>query len=143
MRFALSSALSLVLLGFHAAACRLPELDTNTRTVLLKLMLSKLGSVREATVIGGPTALASAAIEVAKRRKYKRRIVGGFQDAAEMMVAVTFREDNNGAPEIRQAQSAGVSSCVTLPTRIVLPPALTSLLNVQPIIPVLVSEPTK
>jgi hypothetical protein len=112
------------------------------RTVLLKLVLSKSGGVREATVLRGPTALAPAAIEAAKRRKYKHRIVYSFPDAGEMIAAVTFREDNNGAPEIRQALPAGVSSCVH-PERIELPPWLNLLLSQQPPIPILASETRK
>jgi hypothetical protein len=142
MRFAFSAALFLVLLGSHAAACGLADLDSNTRTVLLRLVLSKSGGVREATLLGGPTALAPAAIEAAKRRKYKRRIVDSFPDEGEMMVAVTFREDNNGAPEIRQARPAGVSSCVH-PEALRMPPWLNLWLSEEPLIPVLVSETKK
>ena len=44
---------------------------------------------------------------------------------------------------LRLADLEQSRNALLTPVRIVLPPALTRLLNVQPIIPVLVSEPTK
>jgi hypothetical protein len=119
--------------------------DVEDRTVVLTLVLGRSGAVRDARVLTGPIMLRAAAIKAVREQNYKHRILAGSLSANEMMmVEVKFPQDK-GAPEIRQALSAGVSSCVTLPTavRIGLPPALTRLLNVPPIIPVLVSEPTK
>jgi hypothetical protein len=118
--------------------------DVENRTVVLTLVLSRSGAVRDARVLKGPVALRAAAIKAVREQNNKHRILTDSPGTNGMMVEVKFPQDQ-GAPEIRQAQSAGVSSCVTLltPVRIVLPPALTRLLNVQPIIPVLVSEPTK
>ncbi len=83
-------------------------------------------------------------IKAVRERNYKHRILAGSLGANEMMLEVKFPQDK-GAPEIRQAQPAGVWGCLPIPTavQILLPPELNSLFNVQPIIPVLASEPTK
>jgi hypothetical protein len=116
--------------------------EVEDRTVLLKLVLSKSGRVREATVLRGPAALAPAAIEAAKRGKYKHLIVYRSPDTGETMVAVTFREDNKGAPQIRQALAAGVSGCV-YPERVDPPPWLNLFLSERRPIPVLAPETKK
>jgi hypothetical protein len=118
--------------------------DVEDRTVLLTLVLSRSGAVRDARVLRGPIMLRAAAIKAVRERNYKHRILASSLSANEMMVEVKFPQ-NKSAPEIRQAQPAGVSGCVPIPTavRIVLLPELNSLFNVQPIIPVLASEPTK
>jgi hypothetical protein len=112
--------------------------NVEDRTVLLKLMVSKSGRVREATVLKGPTALVPAAVEAAKRRKYKHRTVVSSPDTGEMTVAVMFPKDNNGAPEIKQALSAGVSSCLHPDLSQIAPPSwLTLFLSERRPIPVL------
>jgi hypothetical protein len=117
--------------------------DLEDRTVLLTLVLSRSGAVRDARLLRGPIMLREAAIKAVRERNYKHRILGGSISANEIMVEVKFPQDK-GAPEIRQAQFAGVSSCVTGPMVVrVLPPELNRWFNVQPIIPVLASEPTK
>lgn len=75
----------------------------------MTLKLTKGGAVREASVLSGPETLRAPAIKAAKARKYKHRIT--WPDPREM-VEVKFPQDGNGAPEIRQAMPAGVSSCV-------------------------------
>jgi hypothetical protein len=133
-----------------ASATPAEEHERENRTVLLTLKLSKSGAVRDAKVIRGPTTLRAAAIKAAKAHKYKHRIT--WPDPREMMVEVKFPQDGNGAPEIRQALPAGVSSCLpagqptgyTLhPWSGVLPPSLNLLLRVQPIMPVLAPETEK
>ena len=118
--------------------------DVENRTVVLTLVLSRSGTVRDATVLRGPAALRAAAMKAVRKQNYKNNFLAGSFGANEVItVQVTFPQDQ-GEPQIRQILFAGVSGCVTGPpaTR-VLSPALTRLLIVQPIIPVLVSEPTK
>jgi len=120
--------------------------ELEERSVVLILELHRSGSVHEAKVLRGPEALVPAAIKAAKARKYKHRIVYIFPDPDEMMVQVTFPQDRNGPPDVRQALPGGVSSC--LPPgelRIVgpiVPTWLKLLLTVQPIMPVLAPQAT-
>jgi hypothetical protein len=116
--------------------------EVEDRTVWLKLVLSKSGRVREATVLGGTAALAPAAIEAAKRRNYEHLMWYRSPDTGETMVAVTFRDDNKGAPEIRQSLPAVVSGCVH-PEPLRMPPWLTLWLSEEPLNPVLASENKK
>jgi Gram-negative bacterial TonB protein C-terminal len=90
------------------------ERELEDRTVLLTLKLTKGGAVRDASVLRGPETLRAPAIKAAKARKYKQR--NTWPDPREMTVEVKFPQDGNGAPEIRQALPAGVSSCVPSPT---------------------------
>ena len=130
-----------------ASATHAEEHKTENRTVVLTLKLSKSGEVRDAKVLQGPTTLRAKAIRAAKARKYNQRIA--WPDSREMIVEVKFPQKRTGAPEIRQALPGGVSSCLpagppmgyTLPPwPAVLPP---SLLNVQPVMPVLAPETEK
>jgi len=86
------------------------------RLVLLRLELNKKGAVRDVKVLKGPEALRAAAINAAKARKYTHRDT--WPDPGLMMVEVEFPEDGNGAPQIRQAMPAGVSSCIPAPTAV-------------------------
>jgi len=109
------------------------------RSVLLSLSLSKSGVVREAKVLAGPTELRSAAIEAAKRRKYKSGGVNGPDATRQMMVAVIFPPGKDGPTEIREAMAAGVSSCIPTPmaVRISAEVMQSFLLNrVDPVFPV-------
>jgi TonB family protein len=81
------------------------------RIVDLTLLLRKSGSVREAKVLKGPTALREPAIRAATRRNYKDAL-RSWPFSNEIMVEVTFPKDTSGAPEIRQAMPAGVPGCV-------------------------------
>ena len=110
--------------------------ELEDRSVLLTVKLSQRGAVRDATVIRGPEGLRAPAIKAAKARKYKHRITYSFPDPHEMMIEVTFPQDGNGAPEIRQALPAGVSSCIPGgPVKVPTPPWMSLSLPVQPIIP--------
>lgn len=105
--------------------------------VLLTLKLSKRGTVRGVEVLKGPDTLRAAAIKAAKARKYKHRIT--WPDPGWMMAEVRFPVDGNGAPEIRQALPAGVSSCIPFPTAVRISPEimLSHLLKqVEPAFPV-------
>jgi len=93
----------------HSTTLTEEQRELEDRTVLLTLKLTKGGAVREASVLSGPETLRAPAIKAAKARKYKHRIT--WPDPREM-VEVKFPQDGNGAPEIRQAMPAGVSSCV-------------------------------
>lgn len=131
----------------HSTTLTEEQRELENRTVLLTLKLSKTGSaVRDAKVIRGPEALRAPAIKAAKARKYKHRIVYSFPDPHEMRVEVKVSRDGDGAPEIRQALPAGVSTC--LPPgqlRIVGPIGptwLNLLLTVQSIMPVLAPQTT-
>jgi hypothetical protein len=104
--------------------------------VLLTLKLSKRGTIRDVEVLKGPETLRAAAIKAAKARKYKQRIT--WPDPRRMMVEVQFPLDGNGAPEIRQALPAGVSSCV-YPTAVRISPEVMQshlLKQVEPAFPV-------
>lgn len=79
--------------------------------VLLTLTLGESGAVRDAKVLRGPVALRAPAIQAAKRRKY-REALHSWPFSKVIMVEVTFPHGDDGAPEIRQAMPAGVSSCV-------------------------------
>jgi hypothetical protein len=81
------------------------------RNVELTLMLRKSGTVRNATVLKGPTSLQESAIQAAKHRKYKDAL-RTWPFSNEIMVEVTFPKDTNGAPDIRQMMPAGVPGCV-------------------------------
>ncbi len=117
------------------------QTDVENRTIVLTLLLSRSGAVRDARVLQGPVALRAAAIKAVREQNNKHRILPDSPGTNRVMVEIKFPQDQ-GAPEIRQVRSAGVSSCVTAPTAVrALPPTLTRLLNVQPMIPVLVSEP--
>lgn len=104
----------------HATTQTEEQRELEDRIVLLTLKLTEGGSVRDASVLRGPETLRAPAIKAAKARKYKHRIT--WPDPREMMVEVTFPRDGNGAPEIRQAMPAGVSSCVPAPTTVRISP---------------------
>ncbi|MGB8115914.1 MAG: energy transducer TonB [Candidatus Sulfotelmatobacter sp.] len=94
----------------HSTTLTEEQRELEDRIVVLTLKLSKGGAVRDVSVLEGPEALRARAIKAAKARKYKDRDT--WPDPREMMVEVTFPQDGNGAPAIRQAMPAGVSSCV-------------------------------
>jgi Gram-negative bacterial TonB protein C-terminal len=100
----------------HSTTLTEEQRELEDRTVLLTLKLTKGGAVRDASVLQGPETLRAPAIKAASARKYKDRIT--WPDPREMMVEVKFPRDGNGAPEIRQAMPAGVSSCVPAPTTV-------------------------
>jgi outer membrane biosynthesis protein TonB len=107
------------------------------RSVLLTVKLSKGGAVRDATVIRGPEALRAPAIRAAKAQKYEHRIVYSFPDPHEMVVEVTFSQDRDRAPKVRQALPAGVSSCLSATTVRISPEVMQTLLlkRVRPAFP--------
>jgi hypothetical protein len=126
------------------------EREGRNRTVWLTLKLSKSGAVRDAEVTQGPMTLRAAAIKAARGHKYTHRVT--WPDPREMTVMVKFPQDGNGAPEVRQALPAGVSSCVlvagpplgyTLPPPGALSPSLNLLLHEPPIMPILAPETEK
>lgn len=86
------------------------------RIVDLTLVLRKSGTVRDAKVLKGPTALQAPAIQAAKHRNYKDAI-HAWPFSNEIMVEVTFPKDTDGAPDIRQVMPGGVMGCV-YPTRV-------------------------
>lgn len=87
-------------------------------TVVLSVVVTKSGVVREVEVLSGPTALRTAAIEAARRRKYRGRAIDNWattpvgKTARRAMLAVTFPQEQGAPPKIQQAMPAGVSSCV-------------------------------
>jgi hypothetical protein len=121
----------------HQDSQQTPEqLALEDRTVLLTLELNKKGAVRDVKVLKGPETLRGAAIKAAKARTYKHRDT--WPDPGSMMVEVTFPQDRNGAPEIRQAMPAGVSSCIPAPTAVRISSAVMQsrlLRRVQPTLP--------
>ena len=131
----------------HSTTFTKQQRELENRSVLLTVKLTKGGVVRDATVLWGPEALRSPAIKAAKARKYKHRVVYSFPDRHEMMVEVTFPQDANGMPEVRQALPAGVPSCVYVePMQIIivppspLPPLLSNFLERQSAIPTLTPD---
>jgi hypothetical protein len=123
------------------------QLAVADRSVLLSLVLSESGRVRQAKVLLGRPTLVSAAINAAKKLKYNTAHGYPFPHTREILVSVTF--DNNQQPKIRPA-SLGVPGCVYAgqPIKIVidptaLPPLLSDFLHQQPAIPTLISETKK
>jgi hypothetical protein len=100
----------------HSPTLTEEQRESEKRTVLLRLKLTKTGAVRDADVIRGPEVLRAPAIKAVKAQKYKHRIVDSFPDLHEMMVEVNFPQDGSEAPEIRLALPGGVSSCIPFPT---------------------------
>jgi hypothetical protein len=119
------------------------------RTVVLTLKLNQGGTARDVEVLRGPETLRAAAVKAAKARKYKHRIT--WPDPSWVMVEVKFPLHGNGAPDIRQALPAGLSSCLSgqpmgftrIPWSAVLPPSLELFLRTQPSMPVLAPEAEK
>jgi TonB family protein len=94
------------------------------RTVLLSVVVAKSGVVSEVKVVSGPIALRTAAIEAARRRKYRGKAIDNWgttpvgNSARRAMLAVTFPLEKGVPPKIQQAMPAGVSSCIPAPTRV-------------------------
>lgn len=88
------------------------------RTVILSVVVTKSGAVREVEVLSGPTALRAAAIEAARQRKFRGKAIDNWgttpvgKTARRAMLAVTFPQEQDAPPKIQQAMPAGVSSCV-------------------------------
>lgn len=125
----------------HSTTLTEEQRELEDRTVLLTLKLTKGGAVREASVLRGSETLRIPAIKAAKARKYKQRIT--WPDPREMMVEVKFPRDGNGAPEIRQALPAGVSSCVPAPSTVRISPEVMQsrlLKSVKPAFPAEVGQ---
>ena len=110
--------------------------------VFVALKVNKSGAVRDAKALSGPPSLKAAAIEAAKARKYTD--LTPWYGALKIEVAVEFPQDGRGAPKIRPALSAGVSSCISSQPMEYHPPPLPAslnlLLHLQPIMPVLAPE---
>jgi outer membrane biosynthesis protein TonB len=94
------------------------------RTVLLSVVVANSGIVREVKVLNGPTALQTAAIEAARRRKYRGKAINNWgttpvgKSARRAILAVTFPQEKGVPPKIQQAMPAGVSACLPAPTRV-------------------------
>ena len=107
--------------GIKSATEQAPKDD---RTVVLSVLVANSGVVREVKVLSGPTALQTAAIEAARRRKYRGKAIDNFgttpvgKSARRAMLAVTFPEENGMPPKIQQAMPAGVSACLSAPKRV-------------------------
>jgi TonB family protein len=108
------------------------------RTVLLSLVISKSGTVRDAALVSGPLSLREPAIKATKHRKYKTESMNGSATPRQMTVAVTFAPGKDTAPEIREARVGGVPGCiyVTGPIRVSAPVMQTYLLSrIDPVYP--------
>lgn len=98
------------------------ESPKDERTVLLSVVVSNSGAVSEVKVLSGSTALRTAAIEAARRRKYIGKTIDnwgttpvGNSSARRAMLAVTFPLQKGVPPKIQQAMPAGVSACLPAP----------------------------
>jgi outer membrane biosynthesis protein TonB len=104
-----------------------PE-QKDSRTVILSVVVTNAGLVQEAKVVSGPIALQTAAISSVKGRKFKATSIdiGGATPADKsgrsLMLAVTFTGKQGTVPKVQQAMSAGVSSCLSVPTAVRLSP---------------------
>jgi hypothetical protein len=113
--------------GDESASVIAPE-QKNNRTVILSVVVTNTGLVREAKALSGPITLQTAAINTVRGRKFKANAIdsGGAapvgKSARRIMLAVTFTGKEGTAPKVQQAMSAGVSSCLSFPTAVRLSP---------------------
>ena len=88
------------------------------QTVLLSVIITNHGFVRDARVISGPSTLQRSALKLVNRKRYKGNAVEQWgtapagSSARQLTLAVTFAKQKGMPPKIQQAVSAGVSGCV-------------------------------
>jgi len=131
--------------GSAGAAGQPPK---NDRTVFVSVLLTNSGFVRDAVVLGGPTALGQAAIKAVRQRRYSNwgtTPVGN--SARHVTLAVTFPRKKSTPPKIQPGVVGGVPSCVVGGHffAIVLPPSVlpSSLTSWQPVMPVMAPDRVK
>ena len=100
------------------------QTPNDDRTVLLSVVVANSGVIQEVEVLNGPVTLRTAAIEAARRRKYRGKAIDNWgstpvgNSSRRAMLAVTFPLTSGMPPKIQQAMPAGVSSCIPAPQRV-------------------------
>ena len=88
------------------------------QTVLLSVVITNRGFVRDAKVISGPATLRQSALKLVNRKKYRGKAIEQWDtapagsSARQLMFAVTFAEQKGLPPKIEQAMPAGVPGCI-------------------------------
>lgn len=134
----LAACLSQSAIACHEMSAPLPvtqERDSEGRTFLLDLQLSKSGSVRAVQVLHGVGALRTKAIRIASRQKYHPP--AGYSQTLTT-VEVTFPRGDHDSPKIHRDIALGVSSCVPggIPSGSPLTPWVNQLLSGRSILPI-------
>jgi hypothetical protein len=92
--------------------------EVEDQTVLLSVVITNHGFVRDATVVSGPATLQQLALKLVNRKKYRGKPIEQWgtapagPSARQLMLAVTFAKQKGMPPKIAQAMPAGVSGCV-------------------------------
>jgi hypothetical protein len=88
------------------------------QTVLLSVVITNHGFVRDARVVSGPATLQQSALRLVNRKRYKGKAIEQWgtapagSSARQVLLAVTFAKQKGVPPKIEQAVPAGVSGCV-------------------------------
>src|SRR5690242_13951855 len=91
--------------------------QAENRTVILSVVMTNHGFVRDARVVSGPVALQSVALKLVNRKQYKGKAIDQWGTAPagpssrQLLLAVTFAKQKEIPLKIQQAMPAGVSSC--------------------------------
>jgi hypothetical protein len=94
------------------------EARAEDQTVLLSVVITNHGLVRDAKVVSGPATLQQSALELVNRKKYRGKPIEQWgtapagPSARQLMLAVTFTKQKGMPPKIEQVMPAGVSGCV-------------------------------
>lgn len=89
------------------------------QTVLLSVVITNRGFVRDARVLSGPATLQQPALKLVNRKKYIGKPIVQWgttpagSSARQLMLEVTFAKQKGVPPKIQQAMPAGVSGCVS------------------------------
>lgn len=99
------------------------QAQAEDQTVLLSVIITNRGFVRDARVLSGPATLQQSALKLVNRKKYKGKAIEQWgttpvgSSARQLMLAVTFAKQKGMPPKIQQVMPAGVSGCV-YPSRV-------------------------
>ena len=94
------------------------QAQAEDQTVLLSVVITNHGLVRDVRVLSGPATLQQSAIKLVNRKKYKGKAIEQWgtapagPSARQLMLAVTFAKQSGMPPKIEQAMPAGVPGCV-------------------------------
>lgn len=94
------------------------QAQAEDQTVLLSVIITNHGFVRDAKVLSGPATLQQSALELVNRKKYRGKAIEPWgtvpvgSSARQLMLAVTFAKEKGMPPKIEQAMPAGVPGCI-------------------------------
>jgi hypothetical protein len=94
------------------------EAQVEDQTVLLSVVITNHGFVRDAKVVSGPATLQQSALKLVNRKKYRGKPIEQWgtaptgSSARQLMLAVTFAQQKGMPPKIEQAMPAGVPGCI-------------------------------